>query len=71
MTPTERARALEQALRLHTNGVWRFKAQAPGPWRYGWASHVSAGLVRMGYWNGDAHRGPIVSRDEVEWQETP
>lgn len=45
---------------------WRFKGD--GPWKYGWTSQQSAGLVRMGWWHGDTMRGPVVDPCEVEWR---
>lgn len=45
---------------------WRFKNDVPGPWRYGWMTQVGSGLVRMGWWNGDTTRGPIVDPNEIE-----
>jgi hypothetical protein len=43
---------------------WRFKGE--GPWRFGYRTVVSPGLVRMGYYNGDSTHGPIVSEYEIE-----
>jgi len=45
---------------------WRFKCEAPGPYRYGWVSDAGAGLWRMGMWNGETTRGPIVDPREIE-----
>ena len=48
---------------------WRFKSQAPCVWRFGYMTDVSGGLVRMGYWHGDASRGPVVDPTEIETRE--
>lgn len=45
---------------------WRFKTDRPGPWRFGYQTHLSGGLVRMGLWNGDETHGPIVDPSEIE-----
>ena len=47
---------------------WRFKSATPGPYRYGWVSDAGAGLWRMGLWNGDTQRGPIVDPSEIEYR---
>lgn len=48
---------------------WRFKLKAPGPWHYGWMVHLPGGLVRMGLYNGDTERGPVVDPSEIETRE--
>jgi hypothetical protein len=47
---------------------WRFKREAPGPWRFGFRTEVngSSGLVRMGLWHGDTTLGPVVDPREIE-----
>jgi hypothetical protein len=47
---------------------WRFRGSAPGPWSFGYVTHLSGGLIRMGLWNGDDSRGPVVSPEEIEWK---
>ncbi len=48
---------------------WRFKTSNPTPWRFGYVSQVTSGLIRMGFWNGDTTRGPVVDPEETEWKE--
>ena len=45
---------------------WRFRNRAPCAWKFGFMTHLSNGLVRMGLWNGDTTHGPVVDRDEIE-----
>jgi len=46
---------------------WRPKASAGGDgWRFGYITHLSDGLVRMGRWNGDDWGGKVVSEREIE-----
>lgn len=45
---------------------WRFKSDKPGPWRFGYRTNLSGGLVRMGLYHGDTTRGPIVDPSEIE-----
>ena len=47
---------------------WRFKKTSPGPWFFGYRTHVhgSRGLVRMGLYNGDTTHGPVVDPAEIE-----
>lgn len=48
---------------------WRFRAQVPCNWRFGYVSYVKSWeLIRMGNWNGDTSSGPIVSVSEIEWR---
>jgi len=45
---------------------WRFKTKG-GPWSFGFMTEAPGpNLVRMGLWNGDTSRGPVVDRDEIE-----
>ena len=38
-------------------------------WRFGYVTFTkSYDLVRMGFWNGDRERGPVVRRTEIEWR---
>lgn len=48
---------------------WRFKKTTPGPWVFGYVTYLNNGLIRMGYWNGNSHSGPIVDPKEIEWKE--
>ena len=43
---------------------WRFKGEKT--WKYGWPTRIQNGLVRMGLFNGDSCKGPVVSEDEIE-----
>lgn len=43
---------------------WRFRGEKA--YRYGWVTEVKHGLYRMGLWNGDTSRGPIVDPNDVE-----
>lgn len=48
---------------------WRFKTQAPGPWRFGYVSATpNPSLVRMGNWNGSMTSGVVVDPNEIEWR---
>jgi len=44
---------------------WRFKG-AGRPFRYGWKTHITGKLYRMGFWHGDDCRGVVVDIDEIE-----
>jgi len=45
---------------------WRFKKDGRA-YRYGWPTHdQKSGLVRMGVYNGDTTRGPLVDETEIE-----
>lgn len=46
---------------------WRQKGALE--WRFGYCSHESAGLVRMGRWNGDTSGGAVVDPTEIEWKD--
>lgn len=52
------------AIRIGQGCYWRFKGDKA--FRYGWPTMVDGGLVRMGVWNGDISRGPIVDPSEIE-----
>ena len=43
---------------------WRFKGEKA--YRYGYVTAVGKGLYRMGLYNGDTTRGPIVDPVDVE-----
>ena len=43
---------------------WRFKNDKE--WRFGYCTHESGGLYRMGRWNGDTSGGVVVDCSEVE-----
>lgn len=43
---------------------WRFKGEKA--WRYGYATQEKQGLYRMGLWNGDTTRGPLVDPFDIE-----
>lgn len=45
---------------------WRFKTDKPSPWRLGYRTSLSGGLVRMGLYHGDTVHGPIVDPIEIE-----
>lgn len=45
---------------------WRFKTDKPSPWRLGYRTSLSGGLVRMGLYHGDTVHGPIVDPAEIE-----
>ena len=49
---------------------WRFKAQGPCPWKFGYCTYPPTGhdLVRMGRYNGDTMGGYVVSASEIEWK---
>jgi len=48
---------------------WRFKTHSPGPWKFGYVTYESGNdLIRLGLWNGEDLRGPIVSASEIEWK---
>ena len=47
---------------------WRFKAKAPCAWTFGYVTYLSAGLLRMGSFNGDTSHGHIVDESEIEWK---
>jgi len=47
---------------------WRFKQPNPTVWRFGYVTYAGVGLIRMGYWNGDSTRGPLVDPREIEWR---
>lgn len=51
---------------MRTSGscYWRFSGEKP--YRYGYITHVTGTLYRMGLWNGDDSHGPIVDRNDVE-----
>lgn len=47
---------------------WRFTATG-GEYRFGYCTYVSGqNLVRMGFYNGDSTRGPVVDINEIEWK---
>ncbi len=47
---------------------WRFHAEAPCAWRFGYVTHVKGcELIRMGIGNGDTTGGPVVSASEIEF----
>jgi hypothetical protein len=46
---------------------WRFKKNGR-EWRFGYVTHVSGYLYRMGLWNGNDSSGPIVDVSEIEWR---
>lgn len=46
---------------------WRFKGEKA--YRFGYATRVSSGLFRMGYWNGDTTNGSVVDPLDIEWKE--
>lgn len=43
---------------------WRFKGQKT--YQYGYVTHVTKTLYRMGLYNGDITHGPIVDRADIE-----
>jgi len=43
---------------------WRFRGDKA--FRYGYCTHVTGTLYRMGLWNGDTTNGPIVDRCDIE-----
>ena len=43
---------------------WRFKGEKA--YRYGYATLMSAGMFRMGLYNGDKITGPIVDINDIE-----
>ncbi len=46
---------------------WRFKKNAPGPWKFGYVSQgPGQNLLRMGNWNGDVCGGTVVDSSEIE-----
>ena len=45
---------------------WRFKKKAPCPWNFGYKTHISGNLYRMGNWNGDTSGGVVVDITEVD-----
>ena len=51
-------------MKMGQSCYWRFKGEKA--YRYGWPSQVERGLVRMGLWNGDTIRGPIVDPADIE-----
>ncbi len=53
---------------IGTMVYWRFRQPTPTVWRFGYVTGATAGLIRMGYWNGDSHRGPVVDPNEIEWR---
>jgi len=48
---------------------WRFKQEAPTPWKFGYVRYINENMIRMGRWNGDSVDGPVVSVNEIEWRE--
>lgn len=44
---------------------WRFKG-GDKAYRYGYATFVGNGLYRMGLWNGDTTRGPLIDPADIE-----
>jgi hypothetical protein len=45
---------------------WRAKGKLQ--WHFGYCIHVSSGLVRMGFWNGDDTNGPVLDPADIEWK---
>ena len=43
---------------------WRFKGEKA--YRYGYATLLSAGMYRMGFYSGDSSNGPVVDIDDIE-----
>lgn len=47
---------------------WRFKKDG-GEYRFGYCTYVSSyNIIRMGFYNGDSTRGPVVDASEIEWK---
>ncbi len=38
-------------------------------WHFGYCTHVSGGLVRMGAYNGDHSGGHVVDPTDIEWRD--
>ncbi len=45
---------------------WRFKGT--GPYKFGYCTYLSGGLIRLGSYNGDTMGGSIVDPWEIEWK---
>ena len=45
---------------------WRGKGTLS--WRFGYCTHLSRGMVRMGSYNGDTSGGHVVLAEEIEWR---
>jgi hypothetical protein len=54
----------EENMELSVNCYWRFKGDKE--YKYGFPTKAEKGLIRMGLWNGDYVRGPLVDRKDIE-----
>jgi hypothetical protein len=54
-------------LKLCHHYYWRPKGTIA--WRYGWPTDAGNGLIRMGFYNGDTSRGPVVLQSDIEFRE--
>jgi hypothetical protein len=51
----------------HGKMYW-WKPKSSIGWRFGFCSHETQGLVRMGRWNGDFDGGSVVSPEDIDWK---
>jgi len=51
-------------MKFNINCYWRFIGDKE--YKYGYPTRADKGLVRMGLWNGDYTKGPLVDIKEIE-----